>query len=626
MIPKIEGVLPAYPNEWEKEQIEGIPGVKVRGRLLSASYHAWEEATRLLAAWNVTLANVRKVGDWPEPVTWEDVKTRLLERGEVHHWALVDDPPPGEFGAFTWQREGVTAAAPRLGFLLHHPTGSGKSFSAILWALFGDGPVIWVVPAKARLQMVAQVGRYTTLKAFACKPKHHIRKRDRWATLDEYMAWCNETRQRPVIIVGQESLTTWADKLPGGASLIIDESQGLRSHKRWDVEDLPPKEIGGAPNPAYTDAVKQVKARKGFVKPAKGAAGDRGQMVGIMPTDNRVGAARRLAVRSLRRLLITATPIKDRVRDWFGQLDLMEPGAHGAWSLWSAYFAAARPGSFGGMDTRGESHREELQARLAYLKHRVPAAAVTKELPPKRRESIYVTLDEQCEPTDGFDEEAAKAKTRYDKAEVARARAASVKREAVFWRVGDHLDSMHKVVLFTGRRRDCTILAKSARKRFKGVKVFCGHGGVSANKREKMRLDYGAHPGPCMMVGTWQAWGLAVDGFQCTDAAFLLMLPITPGDVDQTEGRFCRLGQDRPVIIYYPVAENTIDEHIADMVLDKLPAFDATGSTGTLDGVAKAIGATDDEEALLASILAKIGVQAPPAEDNDQKCSAEVDT
>jgi SNF2 family DNA or RNA helicase len=50
------------------------------------------------------------------------------------------------------------------------------------------------------------------------------------------------------------------------------------------------------------------------------------------------------------------------------------------------------------------------------------------------------------------------------------------------------------------------------------------------------------------------------------------MLPYTPGQLRQWEGRFARLGQKRPVVIYYVIAEDTVDEHIASILIDKLPA------------------------------------------------------
>jgi SNF2 family DNA or RNA helicase len=81
------------------------------------------------------------------------------------------------------------------------------------------------------------------------------------------------------------------------------------------------------------------------------------------------------------------------------------------------------------------------------------------------------------------------------------------------------------------------------------------------------------HPGPCVLVGTGAAFGESLN-IHDTDAALFVMLPYDPGQLRQWEGRFCRLGQKRSVIIYYIIAEGTVDEHVANILIDKLPAVE----------------------------------------------------
>jgi SNF2 family DNA or RNA helicase len=109
-----------------------------------------------------------------------------------------------------------------------------------------------------------------------------------------------------------------------------------------------------------------------------------------------------------------------------------------------------------------------------------------------------------------------------------------------------------------------------------------------------------------VLVGTGEAWGTAVDGLQCTDAAFFVMLPYTPGQLTQWEGRFTRLGQDRPVVIYYCIAEGTVDEHVASILLDKIAKAEQVTDSGSLDGASEALAGLDDPDAVIDSILAKI--------------------
>jgi SNF2 family DNA or RNA helicase len=83
--------------------------------------------------------------------------------------------------------------------------------------------------------------------------------------------------------------------------------------------------------------------------------------------------------------------------------------------------------------------------------------------------------------------------------------------------------------------------------------------------------------------------------------------PYTPGQLTQWEGRFTRLGQDRPVCIYYCIAEGTVDEHVASILLDKIAKAERVADGGSLDGASEALAGLDDPDAVIDSILAKIG-------------------
>ena len=127
-----------------------------------------------------------------------------------------------------------------------------------------------------------------------------------------------------------------------------------------------------------------------------------------------------------------------------------------------------------------------------------------------------------------------------------------------------------KVVVFTGRRADCDRLGREIEKSI-SAQVWCAHGGVSTDERDKIRLQYMESSDPCVLVGTGDAWGESVN-LQDTDLALFVMLPWTPRSIRQWEGRFSRLGQERPVLIVYVISRGTVDEHVADILLDKLPA------------------------------------------------------
>jgi len=164
-------------------------------------------------------------------------------------------------------------------------------------------------------------------------------------------------------------------------------------------------------------------------------------------------------------------------------------------------------------------------------------------------------------------------------------------------------------VIFTGRRRDCEELGDIIRKS-QGAKqtkatIWAAHGGQSTASRQDIVDDYMDHAGPCVLVGTGDAFGEAIN-LHDTDAALFVMLPWTPGQIRQWEGRFCRLGQQRPVVIYYVISEDTVDEHVADKLIGKLPAVERVSEDSELAEAALAIGGTQNPEELADSILGKL--------------------
>lgn len=586
--PRLTALLPPLPSGLG-EAMEAIPGVKLKGPRVMASWHAVPILDGLLRRVGVTASDVEWAQSPAAPATWEDVRAALagVAKPFVLDGFLTD-----------YQRDALAFSVNRPGAMLHHPTGAGKTVSAILWAAVVADPTVIVTRATTRGQYAREVARFTNYEAFALKPTAEVRKRDRWQSLADYVAWCETAGQPPWVVVGWESVADHVDALCAlrPANLVLDESHKGKSEKRWEV--LPIAEDDAA-------AIASIKARGGFVKPAQDGNG----IVGILPRENTVTATATIAKVVRRRLATTATPVSDRIRDLWGQLDLLEPGAWGPFGVWARRYADAKPGQYGGLDTSGISNPDELVARLAYVLHRVDHATTHAQLPKKRRESFYIAPAQQCDAAPGFtrEQKAAAANGASAVLELKLAEAASKKRKAVLARIAEHVESNHKVVVFTGRRRDCDDLAASIRGACRKATVWSAHGGHSQQERQDIKDEYRAHPGGCVLVGTGEAWGTAVDGLQCTDAAFFVMLPYTPGQLTQWEGRFTRLGQDRPVVIYYCIAEGTVDEHVASILLAKIANAEQVADGGSLDGASEALAGLDDPDAIMDSILSKIG-------------------
>ena len=594
------------PTGVQKNEILAVPGIRWRQRgYYLVPHHAIASLQNLITAYGLTLATAQWAVEEGSPRLWESWQNHLASQGEIRDFVLD--------GFLTeYQREAVQQMGHRIGAHFWHSTGAGKTLTAILWCLLRPGPIVIVTRAASRLQQGREVERFTHLRPFVVRPI--VKKSQK--TLEQYL---EEIDHRPVVILGWESLTQNSERLValGPAAVVFDESHRGKSPKRWQAIPLAecPSEDPREQTKYYAKQQAEAKRRGGFI-PKEGEDRYQGKDLGrvmIVPTENITSAAARLSKAGQRVCATTATPIKDRVRDLWAQLDLVEPFAWGSSSVWMHRYADAKPGKFGGLDTRGTSNLGELAARLTTITHRVDYRDTHRHLPAKRRQSVYVAPEDQCRPSAGFPKELKAAAKRGAGAvlEVRIAQAASKKEKAVLGLIEDHVASGHKLCIFTGRRRDVDRMGERLRKqpliKKKNTTVWAAHGGTNTTDRQQVVDDYMAHPGPCILVGTGDAFGESLN-LQDTDAALFVQLPYTPGALRQWEGRFCRLGQKRPVVIYYVIAEDTVDEHVADILINKLGAVEQVSKDGELAEARSVLGGTDDEEAVLSSIFAKMEV------------------
>ena len=589
-----------------------IPGVRVQKGVYIVPHHALGPFDAILQGHGVQIQSAAWASPPPDNWPWEAVRQILREGGEVREEFLEDGY------LMPYQKEALSFAAARQGAHFWHPTGAGKTCSAILWSVLVPGTVVVITRAAARFQYAREWEKYTTCRPYVIRPTSTMKKKSE--TLDQYLA---SDEKRHVIVAAWESLQLYVDKLVNlrPNAVIWDEAHLGKSSKRW--EPVPLLELPDNPS----EAVKLAAAQEAEARSRGGFISDKdGQRTMILPLDNTATASARLARASYRRCATTATPVKDRVRDLWAQLDIVEPDAWGSATCWLDRYADRKPGIYGGFDTTGTSNLEELTGRLAKVTHHIAYATTHRQLPPKRRQSVYVGAEDQIPPSAGFAKELKDAQRRGATAvlEVKLAEAASRKRKAVLGIIEDHVYAGGKVVMFTGRRKDVDVLGDLIRKsesvKAKGASVWSAHGDNSSEERSNIVLEYMAHPGPCVLVGTGDSFGESLN-MQDTDAALFVMLPYTPGQIRQWEGRFCRLGQKRPVTIYYVIAEGSVDEHVADILIRKLPAVEQVAKDEELAAAKDVIAgfdSTENNEEFANKLLGKIArAEAQTAAEDD---------
>lgn len=535
-----------------------LPGVVARGTAVQVPCNAVPVVEAVLARHNLRWS-VERIGEPDSPIDCSGTLfPRLVEHG-LRDWVPEFLTP--------YQRAAVCRFAGRSGHF-HHAAGGGKTLTSICWALASPGATLVTTKAGVRRQFAREIERFTLRRALVVEESA--------ALTPELLAETDAT----FLVVGHEMLPDVVDRVLHcwkPTVWIADEIHSNKSSKRWE-------------------AIPQADGKIGF-----------------KPRDNMAYAAMRVSRAVKLRLGLTATPVKDRVRDLWAQLDLVHPDAWGRFysektASFTQRYCAAQRGVFGNIDTSGASNLEELAVRMKRVCDVVPYSVSHRELPPKRRVVTFIPARDQNAPAGGFAAVMKKAAKsgRSALVEAKLMEAASRKRKAVQGILDDAIEAKWKVVVFTGRREDCDRLHAETTQKFPEALVLRGHGGDSPAARDETVRSFMAAPGPAILVGTGDAFGT---GINLNDADLLLvaMLPYTPGQTIQWEGRCCRLGQKRPVLVQYLVAEGTVDEHVAGILTGKLPAVERTTGDDSVTGFADQLAGADDEEAILDSILAKMG-------------------
>lgn len=465
-----------------------------------------------------------------------------------------------------YQRSALRYGMHRDGLNLWHACGSGKTAASIYWALLKPGPIVVVTRASVTRQFCDEIEYISTVRPMRLEGRNAE-------------AIPLETR---AVVLSWAVLKYWRRHLcrflaRGVGSVIFDEIHMAKAWKRTE------RHVNADGRPEYIDL------------------------------DNVSMSAAKVARAAKRRIGLTATPFRDRLADLWSQLDIIEPDCWGTNWDWTHRYCDARPGVHGGMDTSGTSNTDELNDRLREVCHIVSQTEATANLPPKRRQVVYLRPEDQCRPS-AYSQELKQAARAGTQAlfEVKLAEAASRKRKWLVRYVCDRLEAGQKITILTGRKRDCDNLAagieKEVAQRKLGSAVFCAHGDTPPDERRMLAKVYGTRKRNAVLVGTTDALGESIDGLQSTDLAIFAQLPWNHGRIEQAEGRFIRQGQDRPVLLVYVIAEGTVDEGMADNVLVKLEQVDATvaelGVQSEAGATASVLEDEESEDALLAEILA----------------------
>jgi SNF2 family DNA or RNA helicase len=314
---------------------------------------------------------------------------------------------------------------------------------------------------------------------------------------------------------------------------------------------------------------------------------------------------------------VTGTPMRNRPRDLFSIFDFIQPGGMGGYWTFAKRYCAAFKDTYGWNDD-GESHEDELAARLKWNSYTVTRAQVASHLPKSERAVIA------CEMR-----EAEMKKYRKLEKVLASTVASAIKGNADP-DSGQARDALKELATATSMSKIQTAVERLAFHTSRGVKVlafanyhetlsaldtaldtwnqaardvgdttpphFCAGGWLTPLKRKELVDKWRACPGPAILLVNTLSSGVGID-LSDADGAVFLELAWVPADFLQAEDRIQDVHQGKrqtPPWYEYLIVKDTIDEAMAGALLKKIRSIDkVVGGTVESGQVASTLRGSD---------------------------------
>jgi len=266
---------------------------------------------------------------------------------------------------------------------------------------------------------------------------------------------------------------------------------------------------------------------------------------------------------------LTGTPMPNYVRDLWALIDLISDGLWGFsyWS-WAKKYCGAAQAQYGWKDT-GADNLPELSARMTYFTIGRSADTVGLELPEKRREIYRVDVTVSA-PTV---HEGHQAMTKSGFVAKALRMTARAKRSAVVAQVVEALEAKQKVVVFVYMREQAEEVAKAVREKI-DCPISCVHGDLTPDGRDKQAEIFREIAAPAAFIATIDSVGVAISLVGADLVLYGDLVP-EPWKLLQSEKRCHRHGSTKRVLVRYLIGTGTLDEGVAETVVEKLAAIEA---------------------------------------------------
>lgn len=262
--------------------------------------------------------------------------------------------------------------------------------------------------------------------------------------------------------------------------------------------------------------------------------------------------------------MLTGTPMPNHVRDLWALWDLASKGLAGYFWPWAKAYCGAYKSQYGWV-ADGQSGLEELGKRLSFWMLGRSKAVAGLELPEKRREILTVDVGEVKPPVPWKTE----AQSKTNRVALALRATAAAKQPAIVEMAKEALSAKQKVVVFVYLRAQADSIAKALVEH----RVFAVSGEMSPESRDAAALEFRNTTGAAVFVATIDSVGVAIS-LVGADLVIFGDLVWEPAKLLQAEGRAHRHGSTTRVLVRYVIAAGTIDEKVAESVVDKLATME----------------------------------------------------
>jgi SNF2 family DNA or RNA helicase len=315
------------------------------------------------------------------------------------------------------------------------------------------------------------------------------------------------------------------------------------------------------------------------------------------------------ALRARRLLLLTATPVENRLDDLFQLVNLVRPGLLGTLPSFRRTYAAGKSGELAtNVDALQRQTREVMirhrRSEVALMLPKRLAQTIAVHAGPEEA-ALYAEISQRvrdaardASQTEKFTlraiQRAAGSSPRALRSVLERrhwddlaTRAANIpvvqKTAVLFELIERHRARDEKVIVFTGFRPTLDMLAEAARAR---MPVAVYHGGLDRKQKVETIRSFEADA-PLLL--TTEAAGEGRN-LQYCHVMINYDLPWNPMQIEQRLGRIHRIGQQHDVVLTNLVGVGTLEEHILRVLESKINLFELV--VGELDMI---LGRIDDD-------------------------------